>query len=86
MDRVLEKIADPLRFYKKPIEVDEDGELSISEKIKVLTSWLDDIFLRQIAESENMIAPHESHYHTAEVERLLQKYKTAYLGFINDLN
>ena len=80
MERILAKIANPLKFYQRAIEVERDKELSTEDKIKVLTSWLDDIHLRQTAESENMPSTHEPNYHTAEVERLLNKYKSEYLG------
>ncbi|RUR10350.1 hypothetical protein [Legionella septentrionalis] len=75
MDKNLEKIANPLKFYKHPFEVENDAELSIDDKIKLLTNWLDDIELRQVAEEENMPASNESRHYTAEVEKLLHKYQ-----------
>ncbi|QBR84005.1 hypothetical protein E3983_06350 [Legionella israelensis] len=75
MNSKLDKIANPLNFYKNPIDVDKDKELTIGEKIKVLQNWLDDINLRQIAEAENMPSYHPSRYHMAEIEQLLRQYQ-----------
>lgn len=75
MNSKLDKIANPLNFYKNPIDVDKDNELSQEEKIKVLENWLNDINLRQIAEAENMSSPHSSRYHMAEIEQLLRQYQ-----------
>ncbi|WP_133129369.1 hypothetical protein [Legionella yabuuchiae] len=70
-----DKIANPVKFYTTPREVELDDELSVDEKIKVLTNWLDDINLRITAESENMPAHEETRFYMAEVERLLHKYQ-----------
>ncbi len=75
MNKSLDKIANPLNFYKTPIEVEQDDGLSIEEKIKLLMNWLDDISLRQVAEAENMPAINETRYYAAEVRLLLEKYK-----------
>ncbi|KTC66557.1 hypothetical protein Lade_1215 [Legionella adelaidensis] len=75
MNNKLEKIADPLKFYLHPSEVENEKELTLQEKIKLLNNWLDDIKLRQIAEEENMPPNKQTRYYTAEVEYLLQKYK-----------
>jgi len=75
MNNALEKISNPLNFYENPEDVEKDEALTVEEKIKVLTSWLDDIKLRQIAEAENMQSYHQNHYHMAEVERLLFKFQ-----------
>jgi len=80
MNKTLEKIANPLNFYKKPIEVEYDKELSLEEKVKLLINWLDDINLRQIAEAENMPSSHEPRYYVDEVGRLLHKYQIELLG------
>ncbi|GGI90033.1 hypothetical protein [Legionella impletisoli] len=71
-----DKIANPLKFYTTPSEVELDSELSVDEKVKLLINWLDDINLRIIAESENMPArEEETRFYMAEVERLLHKYQ-----------
>jgi hypothetical protein len=75
MKTVLDKIANPLKFYRHPQEVEMDEELSRADKIKLLMNWLDDIKLRQIAEGENMPSPRELHYYTADVENLLNYYR-----------
>jgi hypothetical protein len=75
MNNKLDKIADPVSYYKNPIDVDKDDELTDSEKIKVLKNWIDDIKLRQTADNENMAAPQNHRYHMAEIERLLWKYE-----------
>jgi len=80
MNDKIDKIANPLNFYKYPTEVEQDDELSVEEKIKLLVNWLDDINLRQIAEAENMPVTHETRYYMAEVERLLRKYKARQTG------
>ena len=75
MNNALEKIANPLKFYKKPLEVEQDSELSLTDKIKLLINWLDDISLQQVAEEENMPAIRDTHYYAADVQRLLKKLK-----------
>lgn len=75
MDNKLDKIADPVNYYDKPIDVDKDTLLSIDEKITLLKNWIDDIKLRQTADAENMPAPENQRYHFAEIERLLAKYE-----------
>lgn len=74
MNHVADKISNPLNFYHRPSDVEADKELSVDDKVTLLTNWLDDIFLRQLAEYENMSPAEEPYYHTAEVERLLHKY------------
>jgi len=74
MSTILDKIANPLNFYKKPHDVEHDQDLSVEDKIKILTNWLDDINLRQIAEAENMPMTYESKDNVAAIERLLRKY------------
>lgn len=71
-----EKIANPVNFYETPDEVDHDQTLSTEEKIKVLTNWLNDIELREVAEAENMPSIHNSigHY-IKQIEALLRKYQ-----------
>ncbi|WP_133128921.1 hypothetical protein [Legionella nagasakiensis] len=80
MNTTQDKIANPLNYYKKPIEVEQDRTLSVAEKIKLLTNWLDDINLRQIAEAENMQAKDNGRTYIADVERLLHKYQTEQPG------
>lgn len=76
MSVIEDKISNPLNFYKNPHEVDEDNTLTIEDKIKVLTSWLNDIELRQTAEAENMRGDRDtSRNGVAAIERLLRKYK-----------
>lgn len=75
MNTTVDKIANPLNFYKTPQEVEHDDTIDTEEKIKILTNWLDDINLRQIAEAENMLTTHESKDHVATIERLLRKYQ-----------
>jgi hypothetical protein len=70
-----EKIANPVDFYDKPEEVDQDNTLSKEEKIKVLTNWRNDIELREVAEAENMRSIHNSSDHYIQkIESLLRKY------------
>lgn len=83
MDTKLEKIADPLKFYNKPGEVENDPLLSVDEKIKLLTNWLNDITLRQTADNENMLAPHATRFYTEEVEKLLRQYHQNSIFFTN---
>lgn len=72
-----EKIANPLNFYRNPHEVDQDQDLTVEEKIKVLTNWLNDVELRQTAEAENMPSDKESSQNgVATIEKLLRKYKS----------
>ena len=72
-----QKIANPLNFYKTPEEVDNDAVLTIEQKIKVLTNWLNDIELREIAEAENMSSMHNSRGHyIQQIEALLRKYQS----------
>ncbi|HVT61961.1 MAG TPA: hypothetical protein VHD33_00530 [Legionellaceae bacterium] len=74
------KIANPLNFYRMPGEVEADDTLSMEEKIKVWTSWLNDIELRENAEAENM--PSKEHFeaqsssghYIAVIETYLRKY------------
>ncbi|ETO92567.1 hypothetical protein [Legionella oakridgensis] len=80
MNTTLDKIANPLNYYKKPVEVEQDKTLSVTEKIKLLTNWLDDINLRQIAEAENMQTQDNARTYIADVERLLHKYQIEQLG------
>jgi hypothetical protein len=54
-----EKIATPIKFYTDPEEIKEDLTLLHEEKIKLLENWLDDIFLKQIAEDESMVVAGE---------------------------
>lgn len=70
-----EKIANPLNYYKTPEEVDSDASLTTEQKIKVLTNWLNDIELREVAEAENMPSVHNSSGHyIQQIEALLRKY------------
>lgn len=72
-----EKIANPLNYYKTPEEVDGDVSLSTDQKIKVLTNWLNDIELREVAEAENMPSVHNSQGHyIQQIEALLRKYRS----------
>ncbi|KTD21087.1 Uncharacterised protein [Legionella londiniensis] len=80
MSIVEDKIANPLKFYNRPIEVEYDSDLSLEDKIKLLTNWLDDIRLRQIAEAENMVDGEQPPTYIAEVEHLLHKYQVEELG------
>ena len=80
MNKNNDKIANPLDYYKHPSEVDHDDELNIEDKVKLLINWLDDIKLRQTAESENMPPAHESRFYAADVERFLHKYQAKQLG------
>ena len=75
MNKTPEKIANPLNYYANPKDIEQDKSLTIEEKIKILTSWLDDIKLRNIADDENMLNAHGSNDHVATVERLLRKYE-----------
>lgn len=75
MDIKQAKIANPLNFYKSPLDVDKDLELSKDDKIKILLNWQDDIYLRQIAEAENMPNFESTGYHLSEIETLLRKYQ-----------
>lgn len=76
MTIVEKKIANPLNFYHKPEEVDQDATLSVEEKIKVLTSWLNDIELREVAEGENMPSvQHSQGHYIKQIESLLRKYQ-----------
>lgn len=69
------KIANPVNFYDKPEEVDQDKTLSKEEKIRVLTNWRNDIELREVAEAENMPSIHNSSGHyIKQIESLLRKY------------
>lgn len=71
-----EKIANPLNFYRHPQEVKQDNSLTTDEKIKVLTSWLNDIELCQNAEAEYMLADKETtRDNVAIIEKLLRGYK-----------
>lgn len=74
MNKTLEKISNPLNFYQTPTEVEDDQTLSVEEKIKLLQNWLNDIYLRQTAESENMSSSDNTRFYVADVERLLEKY------------
>lgn len=69
------KIANPLNFYSQPSEVEQDNELTVDDKIKVLTNWLDDIRLRETAEAENMPNIEQSRTYIAEIEHLLHQYE-----------
>lgn len=80
MSTVLDKIANPLNYYTTPVEVAFDEELSIEDKVTLLTNWLDDIQLRQTAEAENMPTTHHTRYYAGEVLRLLNKYRTEQAG------
>ncbi len=72
-----DKIANPLNFYKIPDEVDLDKTLTVEEKIKVLTNWLNDIELRETAEAENMRSVHSSRgNHIEQIEKLLRQYRS----------
>ncbi|PJD93412.1 MAG: hypothetical protein CK424_02485 [Legionella sp.] len=71
-----DKIANPLNFYKIPDEVALDKTLTVEEKIKILTNWLNDIELRETAEAENMPSIHNSRgHHIEQIERLLRQYR-----------
>lgn len=70
-----DKIANPLRYYHHPSELDLDDSLGCEEKIRLLQNWLDDIRLRMTAESENMPESNHEHYMTREVEDLLRQYQ-----------
>lgn len=74
-----DKIANPLKFYQRPEEIEKDTSLSIEEKIKLLLNWLDDIRLRQVAEAENMPAADNSRTYVAEIEQLLHQYQLQHL-------
>ena len=74
MSLIQDKIANPLNFYKNPLEVDADTSASRADKIKILLSWLNDIDLRHIAEAENMPPTHPSFDHVVTIERLLREY------------
>jgi hypothetical protein len=63
MELTEKKIANPLNFYKTPDEVDQDSTLSQEDKIKILTNWLNDIELRELAEGENMPSVYDSRGH-----------------------
>lgn len=77
MDSPEQKIANPLNFYQTPEEVDSDAALTTEQKIKVLTNWLNDIELREVAESENMPSVHNSRGHyIQQIEALLRKYRS----------
>lgn len=72
-----DKIANPLNFYKIPDEVELDKTLTVEEKIKILTNWLNDVELRETAEAENMPSVHNSRGHPIEqIEKLLRKYRS----------
>ncbi|MCR9192120.1 MAG: hypothetical protein NXI01_05600 [Gammaproteobacteria bacterium] len=71
-----QKIANPMNYYKMPDEIEHDTSLSTDDKIKVLTNWLDDIQLRETAESENMPSIHNSRgHHIEQIAKLLRKYR-----------
>jgi len=71
-----QKISNPMNYYNMPDEIEHDTTLSTDDKIKVLTNWLDDIQLRETAESENMPSIHNSHGHYIEqIAKLLRKYR-----------
>lgn len=80
MNKNDDKIANPLDYYEHPAEVDRDNELSVEDKVKLLTNWLDDIKLRQTAEEENMPPADDSRFYAADVEHLLHKYQAEQLG------
>jgi uncharacterized protein involved in tellurium resistance len=77
MSDVDEKIANPLNFYNKPSDVELDNGLSRIEKIKILENWLNDIELRETAQSENMCAMDDvlDENDVIIIERLLHHYK-----------
>lgn len=76
MNTTQDKIANPLNYYSSPNEVAQDVTLTKEDKIKILTNWLNDITLQQIAEEENMLAtPETNNQQVVTIERLLRKYQ-----------
>lgn len=71
----VDKIADPVDHYNHPDEVEADNELSIEDKITLLTNWLDDIKLQQVAEEENMPSENGAHTYIEPIKALLRKYR-----------
>ncbi|HEY7638340.1 MAG TPA: hypothetical protein VH814_01350 [Steroidobacteraceae bacterium] len=47
-------IADPTRYYERPMDVVNDGELDLDEKRRILESWKKDAELLSTAQDENM--------------------------------
>lgn len=47
-------IADPTRYYDRPMDVVNDGELDVEEKRRILESWKKDAELLSTAQDENM--------------------------------
>lgn len=76
MNTTQDKIANPLNYYSSPSKVAQDVTLTQEDKIKILTNWLNDITLQQIAEEENMLAtPETNNQQVVTIERLLRKYQ-----------
>lgn len=53
-ERVENAISDPTREYQRPMDVVNDGKLSVEEKRKILESWKKDAQLLSTAQGENM--------------------------------
>jgi hypothetical protein len=47
-------IADPTRYYDRPMDVVNDGQLATDEKRRILESWKKDAELLSTAQDENM--------------------------------
>lgn len=80
MKNTQEKIANPVKYYNHPNDVEHDNALTIEEKIILLKNWLDDINLRQTAEAENMQSNDNGRTYIADIERLLHHYQIKQLG------
>lgn len=54
-----DKIANPTKYFCHPDEAHKDDSLSTEDKLILFANWLDDINLKQIAETESMISTKE---------------------------
>lgn len=53
-EQVESAIADPTRYYTRPMDVVDDDELETDEKRRILESWKKDAELLSTAQDENM--------------------------------
>jgi hypothetical protein len=72
-----DRVADPVNYYNRPSDVENDTELSTTEKIILLHNWIDDINLRLKATEENMPGKQDEQLYFQEAKRLLEHYQQA---------
>lgn len=57
MPTVDEAKFNPTKYFKRPMDVFEEGSLSREDKIKILRSWAYDELDKAVAGEENMLGP-----------------------------